>query len=63
LPVTKYESELRLEFLKPDVAELILDVGCGTGVFTRAILAEGSRGMGLGRLRPMPRRADQNARG
>jgi len=61
--VKQYESELLLEFLKPDVGELILDVGCGTGVFTRDILAGGARVIGLDISGPMLQRAGQKGRG
>jgi len=61
--VKKYEGELLLELLKPGVGELILDVGCGTGVFTRDILSRGSRVIGLDISSPMLRRACQKAKG
>ena len=61
--VKKYESELLLELLKPGVGELILDVGCGTGVFTRDILSRGTRVIGLDISSPMLRRADQKVKG
>jgi ubiquinone/menaquinone biosynthesis C-methylase UbiE len=61
--VKKYESELLIDFLKPGVGELILDVGCGTGVFTRDILSRGSRVIGLDISSPMLMRAHQKAKG
>jgi ubiquinone/menaquinone biosynthesis C-methylase UbiE len=61
--VKRYESRLLIDFLKPGIGELILDVGCGTGVFTRDILARGSRVIGLDISRPMLLRAGQKARG
>ena len=62
-PGEKYESELLLDFLKPAVGELILDAGCGTGVFTRDILARGSRVIGLDISSPMLRRARSKGQG
>ena len=45
--VKKYENELLLDLLKPRPGEMILDVGCGTGVFTLNVLGCGSRVTGL----------------
>jgi ubiquinone/menaquinone biosynthesis C-methylase UbiE len=45
--IKDYESELSLKMLKPGPAELILDAGCGTGVFTADILEAGSNVVGL----------------
>lgn len=61
--VKMYESRLLIDFLKPGVGELILDAGCGTGVFTRDILSRGPRVIGLDISRPMLLRAGQKARG
>jgi ubiquinone/menaquinone biosynthesis C-methylase UbiE len=61
--VRRYEGELLSEFLKPQAGELILDVGCGTGVFTCDVLSRGPRVVGLDISRPMLRRADQKAKG
>jgi ubiquinone/menaquinone biosynthesis C-methylase UbiE len=61
--VRRYESELLIDFLRPKHAELILDVGCGTGVFTRDILSRGARVIGLDISKPMLMRADQKAQG
>ena len=61
--VRRYESELLIDFLKPGVGEMILDVGCGTGVFTRDILSRGPRVIGLDISRPMLLRANQKAKG
>ena len=55
--VRKYESELILSFLKPAPGEMILDAGCGTGVFTSDIIASGSQVIGLDISIPMLRRA------
>jgi len=61
--VRKYESELILNFLKPAPGEMVLDAGCGTGVFTRDIVSSGSQVIGLDISFPMLRRARENAGG
>ena len=61
--VRKYESELILSFLKPAPGEIILDAGCGTGVFTRDIISSGSKVVGLDISFPMLRRATEKFRG
>ena len=45
--VLKYERELILELLRPGRGERILDVGSGTGIFTREFLARGAEVVGL----------------
>ena len=45
--VRKYEAELMLDLLKPKQGEIILDAGCGTGIFTTDILSSGSQVIGL----------------
>jgi len=55
--VKKYESELMLDLLKPAYGELVLDAGCGTGVFTLDILSSGSKVTGLDISLPMLRHA------
>jgi ubiquinone/menaquinone biosynthesis C-methylase UbiE len=42
-----YESELVLKMLAPKPGEVILDAGCGTGIFTADILEAGARVVGL----------------
>ena len=37
-----YEAELLLKFLEPQPGERILDVGCGTGIFTADVLKSGA---------------------
>jgi ubiquinone/menaquinone biosynthesis C-methylase UbiE len=51
--VRKYEAELILDLLKPKPGEIILDAGCGTGVFTFDILSLGSKVIGLDISLPM----------
>ena len=57
--VKKYENELLLDMLQPCPGETILDVGCGTGIFTLNILAFGPRVIGLDISHPMLVRAGQ----
>jgi ubiquinone/menaquinone biosynthesis C-methylase UbiE len=51
--VRKVETELILDLLKPKQGEVILDAGCGTGVFTVDILSLGSHVIGLDISLPM----------
>lgn len=51
--VKKFETSLLLEMLEPERDELILDVGCGTGVFTLDILSYGTKIFGLDISTPM----------
>jgi ubiquinone/menaquinone biosynthesis C-methylase UbiE len=59
--VRKYEAELLLNLLGPRPGEIILDAGCGTGVFTLDILAFGARVIGLDISLPMLGRARKKA--
>jgi len=61
--VKKYEGQLLLDLLRPARGEIILDAGCGTGVFTLDILSFGAQVTGLDISRPMLKRAGQKARG
>jgi ubiquinone/menaquinone biosynthesis C-methylase UbiE len=51
--VRKCEAELMLDLLKPKQGEIILDAGCGTGIFTNDILSSGSQVIGLDISLPM----------
>jgi ubiquinone/menaquinone biosynthesis C-methylase UbiE len=55
--VRRYESQLILDFLKPAPGEIILDAGCGTGVFTSDIISSGLQVIGLDISLPMLKRA------
>ncbi len=59
--VKNYESDLLLDMLGPDQGEIILDVGCGTGVFTLGMLSCGPHVIGLDVSRPMVMRACHKA--
>ncbi len=61
--VKKYESELLIDLLQPHPGEKILDVGCGTGVFTLDILAFGPHITGLDISQPMLKRAGYKTEG
>ncbi len=60
--VKKYEGELILDLLKPRQGEIILDAGCGTGIFTLDILSFGPYVIGLDISQPMLIRAAQKAK-
>ncbi|MBU0968990.1 MAG: methyltransferase domain-containing protein, partial [Proteobacteria bacterium] len=55
--VKQYESRLLMELLNPLPGEKILDVGCGTGVFTIDVMAEGPIITGMDISEPMLRKA------
>jgi ubiquinone/menaquinone biosynthesis C-methylase UbiE len=59
----EYESRLLLELVRPTEGERVLDVGCGTGIFTRDLLLAGARVTGLELSLPMLRRAGKKATG
>jgi ubiquinone/menaquinone biosynthesis C-methylase UbiE len=59
--VKRYESSLLLNLLQPRRGEMILDVGCGTGIFTLDVLEMGPRVVGLEISLPMLMRAWQKA--
>jgi ubiquinone/menaquinone biosynthesis C-methylase UbiE len=55
--VRKYETELVMKLLSPKQGEIILDAGCGTGIFTLDILLSGSKVIGLDLSLPMLKQA------
>ncbi len=55
--VKRYETELLLEMLSPQTDEFILDIGCGTGLFSMDVLSSGARIVGLDISHPMLVRA------
>ncbi len=61
--VKKYEAELILDLLKPGQGEVILDAGCGTGIFTLDILSSGSKVIGLDISLPMLIQARKKLKG
>jgi ubiquinone/menaquinone biosynthesis C-methylase UbiE len=61
--VKKYEEELILDLLRPLPGEIILDAGCGTGVFTLDILTSGAHVIGIDISLPMLARASLKAKG
>jgi ubiquinone/menaquinone biosynthesis C-methylase UbiE len=61
--VRLYESRLLIEMVRPGDGEEILDVGCGTGIFTADLLAAGSEVIGLDLSLPMLRYAKKKALG
>ena len=61
--VKKYESELLLNLLRPRSGEVILDAGCGTGIFTLDVCALGARVIGIDLSRPMLLRTKRKAEG
>ncbi len=60
--VKKYEGELIIELLKPSQGEIILDAGCGTGVFTLDILSSGAHAIGLDISLPMLKQAAEKVK-
>ena len=55
--VKQYESRLLLDLLNPFPGEKILDVGCGTGIFTIDVMALGPMITGIDISQPMLRKA------
>ena len=61
--VREYEKELIISLLKPQQRDKILDVGCGTGVFTVDILEQGALVFGIDISLPMLTRAGEKLEG
>jgi ubiquinone/menaquinone biosynthesis C-methylase UbiE len=61
--VKKFEVELIQDLLRPQKNEMILDAGCGTGVFTLDILSLGSQVIGLDISLPMLIQAGKKLKG
>ncbi len=57
-----YESEVVLKLLKPGAGELILDAGCGTGIFTACFLDWKARVVGLDISFAMLRRSGERGK-
>ena len=53
--VHRYENEILLSYLEAGPGELILDVGCGTGIFTTGVLRTGAWVVGADISAPMLR--------
>jgi ubiquinone/menaquinone biosynthesis C-methylase UbiE len=61
--VRQYEQSLVLDLLEPGQGELILDAGCGTGIFTRTLIEPGAQVVGLDISAPMIRHARRTLSG
>lgn len=61
--VREVEAELILDLLKPKPGDVVLDAGCGTGVFTHDILSRGSQVVGLDISLPMLIHAGKKLKG
>ena len=61
--IREYESKLILEMLRPVQGEKILDVGCGTGIFTSDVLTAGADVVGVELSLPMLLWAQKNLKG
>lgn len=55
--IKEYETQLLLQLLDPQPGEFLLDVGCGTGIFTGSVLSSGAQIIGLDISMPMLARA------
>lgn len=61
--VRRYEVRLLLDLLEPGRGDIILDAGCGTGVFTDDFLRSGCRIVGIDLSLPMLRRGREKLKG
>ncbi len=57
--IRNYEARLIIDMLSPLVGDLILDAGCGTGIFTADFLQAGAHVIGLDISLPMLQRAQK----
>ncbi len=55
--VRRYETRLLLEMLAPLSGDRVLDVGCGTGIFTQDVLSCGAEVIGIDLSCPMLKKA------
>ena len=51
--VKRYESALLLDLLTPQPGDMILDAGCGTGIFTQDVIKQGAKVTGMDLSAPM----------
>ncbi len=61
--IKAYDIKIVIDLLRPGQGEMILDAGCGTGIFTLDFLAAGAQITGLEISLPMLIGAGQKARG
>ncbi|MFT5728900.1 MAG: ubiquinone/menaquinone biosynthesis C-methylase UbiE [Desulforhopalus sp.] len=61
--VRKYELAMLLKMLAPMEGDLILDAGCGTGVFTRDVINQGAEIIGMDISAPMLAKGARQMRG
>jgi ubiquinone/menaquinone biosynthesis C-methylase UbiE len=61
--VREYEAAVVQDLLRPQAGEIILDAGCGTGVFTLDLLQAGAQVTGLDISGPMLAAAEKKLRG
>lgn len=61
--VLRYEKEIIDELVRPGSGDLVLDAGCGTGIFTTDILRRGARVAGLDVAASMLERAREKLSG
>lgn len=60
--IKEYETRLLHQLLDPHPGEFLLDVGCGTGIFTGSVLASGAQVIGLDISIPMLTKAASRLR-